>query len=76
MFKQDEKVMVIDIEKVKNDPFLDAEAKRIIESSDFQGIVTKNFTENDKELTCVSFYEGSNRLTQVFKNDEIKKAGE
>ncbi|MBC1523545.1 hypothetical protein HCA78_11840 [Listeria booriae] len=76
MFNKNDEVVIVDISKVKNDQFLDDEAKRIIESCNYKGNVTKLFTENDKKLISVSFYLGESRVTQVFKVDEIKKVGE
>ncbi|EUJ29593.1 hypothetical protein [Listeria cornellensis] len=76
MFNKNDEVVIVDINKVKNDPFLDGEAKRIMEGANYKGNVTMLFTESDKKLISVSFYLGENRVTQVFRVDEIKKVGE
>ncbi|MBC6163282.1 hypothetical protein HB999_07350 [Listeria booriae] len=76
MFKRDEKVAIVDVNKVKGDSQLDVEAKKILEANEYQGYVTKTFEEDGKLRTAVTFYTPDNRLTQVFNEDEIKKVGE
>ena len=41
MFKEGQKVRVVDTKAVKEDPFLDKEGLQIIEKSDFTGEITK-----------------------------------
>ncbi|WP_181676681.1 hypothetical protein [Listeria rustica] len=76
MFRIDEKVAIVDVNKVKGDPFLEDNAKNILEANNYEGYVTKNFDQDGEPLTAVTFYTNENRLTQVFKQDEIKKVGE
>lgn len=68
------KVKIIDIERIRNDSQLDETAKKIIEKSGCQGIITKIIQEEgDKDLLFVSFYYNSERVTQGFRENEIEE---
>ncbi|EBF5141578.1 hypothetical protein ABZZ93_001042 [Listeria monocytogenes] len=72
-FSKGQKVKVIDTDSVKNDKQLDETAKNIIAKSEHKGIITKTVhEEGDKDLFFVSFYIDSERITQGFRENEIK----
>ncbi|EEK8766206.1 hypothetical protein G9477_001262 [Listeria monocytogenes] len=72
-FSKGQKVKVIDTNSVKNDKQLDETAKNIIAKSEHKGIITKTVhEEGDKDLFFVSFYIDNERITQGFRENEIK----
>ncbi|EAD3583416.1 hypothetical protein EG361_06175 [Listeria monocytogenes] len=72
-FNKGQKVKVIDTNSVKNDKQLDETAKNIIAKSEHKGIITKTVhEEGDKDLFFVSFYIDNERITQGFRENEIK----
>ncbi|EAD3233829.1 hypothetical protein KX878_002425 [Listeria monocytogenes] len=72
-FSKGQKVKVIDTDSVKNDKQLDETAKNIIAKSEHKGIITKTVhEEGDKDLFFVSFYIDNERITQGFRENEIK----
>lgn len=68
MFEKGQLVQIADIEKVKEDPFLEDHALRIMETSNFTGEITK--IEDD--IHFVGFMNGHGWVTQGFKANEIK----
>ncbi|EAG4505325.1 hypothetical protein CBM20_11310 [Listeria monocytogenes] len=72
-FHKGQKVKVVDTDSVKNDKQLDETAKNIIDKSKYKGIITKIVRdEGDKDLFFVSFYINDERITQGFRENEIK----
>ncbi|HBI7382712.1 TPA: hypothetical protein K8T67_002417 [Listeria monocytogenes] len=72
-FSKGQKVKVVDTDSVKNDKQLDETAKNIIAKSEHKGIITKTVhEEGDKDLFFVSFYINDERVTQVFRENEIE----
>ncbi|MBC1904016.1 hypothetical protein [Listeria innocua] len=72
-FSKGQKVKVVDTDSIKNDKQLDETAKNIIAKSEYKGIITKTIRdEGDKDLFFVSFYINDERVTQGFRENEIK----
>lgn len=68
MFREGQIVEVLDKERIKNDPFLDAEALGIIETENFKGKITKI----EDEIHFVGFKNSKGWVTQGYKFNEIK----
>ncbi|EHF5323440.1 hypothetical protein J2G33_001884 [Listeria monocytogenes] len=72
-FSKGQKVKVVDTDNVKNDKQLDETAKSIVDKNKYKGIITKTVRdEGDKDLFFVSFYIDNERITQGFRENEIK----
>ena len=68
MFKLGQLVQVADVQKVRQDPFLEENALKIMETSNFTGEITK--VENG--IHFVGFMNDHGWITQGFKADEVK----
>lgn len=69
MFQVNQLVTPVDKEKVLNDTLLNTASKNILKECNAVGMVTQ--VQND--LNYVTYFSNSgDRLTQVYKNDEIK----
>lgn len=69
MFQVNQLVTPVDKEKVLNDTLLNTASKNILNECNAIGMVTQ--VQND--LNYVTYFSNSgDRLTQVYKNDEIK----
>lgn len=69
MLQVDKKVKIKDIEKVRNDPFLEENALLVIEEENFIGEITKI----EDGIHFVGFINDNGWVTQGFKADEIEE---
>ncbi|WP_313429779.1 hypothetical protein [Siminovitchia terrae] len=72
MFEKGQRVHVTDVEKVKQDPFMEANSLKIMEASNFTGEITKI----EDGIHFVGFMNDHGWITQGFKADEIEEVGQ
>lgn len=72
MFEKGQLVQIVDVERVKQDPFMETNSLKIMEASNFTGEITK--IENG--IHFVGFMNDIGWITQGFKADEIVEVGQ